>query len=226
MEERTTGLILRTRPLTESSLIVQWLTADHGRMSTVAKGARRPKSPLAGKLDLFYSAEFTFRRSRRSDLHTLCELNVLNFHAGLRRDLAALTQAAYLTHLVELMTEADTPLPEIFLLLSESASVLAEKPFTRAGIFGFELKMLDLAGLAPDFERTQAKDDLTAVLEILASAPAAALLDFELSSSTSRNIENFLQSHLIEHLGRLPKGRSGALSSQEKFAAPGPALAG
>ena len=34
-------MILRTRPLTETSLIVHWLTRDFGRISTVAKGARR-----------------------------------------------------------------------------------------------------------------------------------------------------------------------------------------
>ena len=74
MEERAHGIILRTRPLTDSSLIVQWLTAEYGRVSTVAKGARRPKSPYLGKLDLFYEAEFTVQRSRRSTLHNLREV--------------------------------------------------------------------------------------------------------------------------------------------------------
>src|ERR1041385_483360 len=64
MEERTTGIILRTRPLTETSLIVQWLTPDLGRIATIAKGARRPKSPFRGQLDLFYQAGFRFRRTR------------------------------------------------------------------------------------------------------------------------------------------------------------------
>ena len=68
-----TGLILRTRPLTETSLIVHWLTPDFGRMATAAKGAHRANSPFAGKLDLFYAADFSFSRSRRSDLHTLRE---------------------------------------------------------------------------------------------------------------------------------------------------------
>ena len=34
--------------------------AGNGRISTVAKGARRPKSPFAGKLDLFYEADFSY----------------------------------------------------------------------------------------------------------------------------------------------------------------------
>ena len=54
MIETATGLILRTRPLTETSLIVHWLTPDFGRIATVAKGARRNQSPFLGKLDLFY----------------------------------------------------------------------------------------------------------------------------------------------------------------------------
>ena len=54
LETRAIGLILRTRRLTETSLIVHWLTAEEGRVATVAKGALRPKSPFRGKLDLCY----------------------------------------------------------------------------------------------------------------------------------------------------------------------------
>ena len=56
--EQATGWVLRKRLLTETSLIVHWLTAEQGRVATVAKGARRPKSPYRGKLDLFYLADF------------------------------------------------------------------------------------------------------------------------------------------------------------------------
>src|SRR5512140_207827 len=105
MIQTTEGLVLRTRPLTETSLIVCWLTPDCGRISTVAKGARRPKSPFRGRLDLFYEAEFSFRRSRRSELHTLNEVVLRDTHAGLRQDLAYLQQASYCAALVEQTTE-------------------------------------------------------------------------------------------------------------------------
>ena len=95
MEERATGLILRTRPLTDTSLIVLWLTPELGRVATVAKGARRANSPFRGKLDLFYLADFSFARSRRSDLHTLREIVLREPHEVLRRNLAVLRQAAY-----------------------------------------------------------------------------------------------------------------------------------
>src|SRR6202012_3945560 len=95
MTESTNGLILRTRPLTETSLIVHWLTPDLGRLATVAKGARRPKSPFAGKLDLFYAADFSFNRSRRSELHTLREASVKEMHGAIRQDFVKLQQAGY-----------------------------------------------------------------------------------------------------------------------------------
>src|SRR5690349_9457639 len=119
MEERATGIILRTRPLTDTSLIVNWLTTELGRISTVGKGARRPKSPLRGKLDLFYIADFSFQRSRRSELHTLREVGLRETHGALRRDLALLQQAAYAAELIEQTTERETPLPEVFELMRD-----------------------------------------------------------------------------------------------------------
>src|SRR5476651_528649 len=101
MIQTATGLILRTRPLTETSLIVHWLTPNFGRIATVAKGARRHKSPFLGKLDLFYLADFSFSRSRRSDLHQLREVNLRETHGAIREDILKLQQAAYTTAFVE-----------------------------------------------------------------------------------------------------------------------------
>src|SRR3954453_10983479 len=114
MTERTIGIILRTRSLTETSLIVNWLTPDLGRLSTVAKGARRPKSPFRGKLDLFYEADFSFARSRKSDLHTLREVMLRDIHSALRENLGWIQQASYFATLVEQTTETETPLPKVF----------------------------------------------------------------------------------------------------------------
>src|SRR5512133_2847716 len=95
MIESATGLVLRTRPLTETSLIIHWLTPSLGRLATVAKGARRAKSPFRGKWDLFYLADFSFSRSRRSELHILREVSLRETHSRLREDLGLLQQASY-----------------------------------------------------------------------------------------------------------------------------------
>src|SRR5277367_3470664 len=117
MSETGTGLILRTRPLTETSLIVHWLTADFGRIATVAKGARRPKSAFAGKLDLFYLADLSFQRSRRSELHQLREVSLRQTFAPIRREMEYLQQASYCAALIEQATEMVTPIPVVFSLM-------------------------------------------------------------------------------------------------------------
>src|SRR5471032_2570476 len=107
MIESTRGIILRTRPLTETSLIVHWLTPDFGRIATVAKGARRHKSPFLGKLDLFYLADFSFRRSRSSDLHNLREVKLHETHGAIREDILKLQQAAYAANFIAQATETE-----------------------------------------------------------------------------------------------------------------------
>ena len=128
MIQSATGIILRTRPLTETSLIVHWLTPDFGRIATVAKGARRPKSPFLGKLDLFYLADFSFSRSRRSDLHALREVGLRETHGALRQDLAGLRQAAYAAAFIEQATETETPLPAVFELMRGFLDCLCRQP--------------------------------------------------------------------------------------------------
>src|SRR5687768_6334512 len=127
MIETATGLVLRQRLLTESSLIVHWLTREFGRIATVAKGARRPKSPFGGKLDLFYHAQISFSRSRRSELHTLREVGLIETHSFLRQDLAFLQQAAYCAALIEQTTETETPLPAVYELLRGMLAHLAKQ---------------------------------------------------------------------------------------------------
>ncbi|PYT36826.1 MAG: DNA repair protein RecO, partial [Acidobacteria bacterium] len=76
--ETTAAILLRKRKLSDTSLIVSWCTESFGCIQTVAKGARRPKSPFSGKLDLFFEAEISIVRSRKSDLHTLTEVVLKN----------------------------------------------------------------------------------------------------------------------------------------------------
>src|SRR5215212_5926032 len=137
MIESATGVVLRTRPFAETSIIVQWLTADLGRMSTIAKGAHRNKSPFRGKIDLFFLADFSFNRSRRSELHTLTEISVRETHNELRHDLGYLRQAAYCANLIERATETQTPLSAVYLLFVELLRTLPRRPCQQQTIVAF-----------------------------------------------------------------------------------------
>src|SRR6267154_4446995 len=166
MIETGAGLILRTRPLTDTSLIIHWLTPEFGRVATVAKGERRPKSPFSGKLDLFYLAEFSFQRSRRSELHQLREVSRRETHAAIRQEMEYLQQASYCAALIEQTTEMETPLPEIFSLMTGFLKHLPNHPPQPQTLFAFEVKLLSELGLQPDFEEDRLGPDIKQFLRI------------------------------------------------------------
>jgi DNA repair protein RecO (recombination protein O) len=211
MIERVTGIILRTHPLTETSLIVNWLTPDLGRISTAAKGARRPKSPFRGKLDLFYEGDFSFQRSRRSDLHALREVSLREIHAPLRTELGYLQQASYCAGLIEQTTERETPLPEVFELMREVLATLPKQPPQAQTVFAFEFKLLNELGLAPDLGETKLTPGSKQIAGKLTETNFAELSRLKLSEAQSRELQQFLHGFLIFHLGKIPAGRAAAL---------------
>jgi DNA repair protein RecO (recombination protein O) len=214
--ERATGAILRVRPLTETSLIVQWLTREQGRIAAVAKGARRPKSPYRGHLDLFYLTEITFSRSRRSDLHTLREARLLESHAALRLDLGCLRQASYCAALIEQTTELDTPIPGVFEIFTGFLKNLTTQPPQPRTIFAFEIKLLEELGLKPNLAASTLTAGSRRMLETLLSSDWPAIFQLRLSDAQTTELRLFLHGFLIYHLEKIPRGRSRAVNANER----------
>src|SRR5205814_4105746 len=99
----------------------------------------RPKSPFRGKLDFFYLADLSFRRSRRSELHSLREVSLRQTHSFLRKELGYLQQASYCAALLEQATEIETPIPVIFDLEKCLLDVLGAQPPVPQTILTFEI---------------------------------------------------------------------------------------
>jgi DNA repair protein RecO (recombination protein O) len=212
MIESSSGLILRTRPLTETSLIVHWLTPELGRIATVAKGARRPKSPFAGKLDLFYAADFSFSRSRSSELHNLREVKLRETHGAIREDILRLQQAGYAAAFLEQATETESPLPEIFEVVGGFLRQLCAQPPQPQNIFVLELKLLHELGLEPDFAEARLTPGAKKIVQALLAGDWADNSRLKLSEGQNDELRQFLHGFLILNLGRLPRGRAAALA--------------
>ena len=211
MDLRTTGIILRTRPLTETSLIVSWLTPDLGRIATVAKGARRPKSPFRGKLDLFYHADFSFARSQRSDLHNLREVVLRDPHSRLREDLGWIEQASYITTLIEQATETETPIAPVYEMTRTFLDALPQAPPSPTLVLAFELKLLHELGLGPDPADTRLSPGARHIAENLLRSDWNMAARLKLSEAQTRELRQFLHGFMIYHLEKIPAARTAAL---------------
>ena len=139
---------MRTIKLTETSLIVCWCTEEFGLLKTVAKGARRPKSQFAGKLDLFHEAEIDFARSKKSDLHTLRDIEVTDHRHGIRANYSRVLAASYFVRLIEMAAEPESPIKELHHLLHRALGFLKEKAPDRRAVLFFESELTRHLGIS------------------------------------------------------------------------------
>ncbi|MGF1493451.1 MAG: DNA repair protein RecO [Microcoleaceae cyanobacterium] len=162
---RATGINLKGMPLNESDRLLTVLTREHGLVRMVAQGARKPKSQLGGRTDLFVVNQLLIRKGRSLD--KLYQAETVKSYGKLSRNLGKLAAGQYLAELVLTQALSDQPQEELFLLLSEHLDRLENLPNQPGvatcnqvlaclahGIF----HLLAFAGVAPQFHlccRTQ-----------------------------------------------------------------------
>lgn len=145
--EKTEAILIGRLRYSETTLIVQWCSAELGLFSTIARGALRPKSTFAGLLDLFVSADLLYTPARHGDLHTLGETHWLNPRLGLRYSYGRVLAATYLVKLITLVAEPHAPLPSIYDLLVKALDYLNDHDPSPALIERFELRLAEDLGL-------------------------------------------------------------------------------
>ena len=146
--QTTQAILIRLTRLTDTSLIVHWFTEQYGLVKTVAKGARRPKSPFAGQLDLFFGGEITIQPARRGELHTLRETAIRQWREGLRENYTATLLAAYCCQLLESAVEPGHPDPALHDLLARALDHLASAPPSLRALLHFERELARLLGIS------------------------------------------------------------------------------
>ena len=145
--QTTAAILLRKRKFSDTSLIVSWCTESLGCIQTIAKGARRIKTPFAGKLDLFFESEISVVPSRKSTLHTLTEVVVRNPFPGIRENYLRTQAAAYFVELIEICTERDHHEPELYSLLGRAFGYLDKNDPNLRAISHFETELARIAGV-------------------------------------------------------------------------------
>ncbi len=145
--EKARAILIRRIRFSETSLICVWLTRSHSKTKTSARGAQRPGSAFAGKLDLFYEAEIAFAKSRDGDIHALREVVLLQAFDGEGLHYANLAAASYFAELVDRVTEPAGHAEEVFDLLQRAVTYLrTERPTPRA-ISHFEAELCRALGI-------------------------------------------------------------------------------
>lgn len=155
---RSEAICLDIRPWSKTSHIVSWLTSV-GKVTTVVKGAERPKSYFLGQYDLNYTCDILYYAGGRGEVHALRDCVPVARRDGLRDDYRALALAGYFRRLVSELAptgeECGVWYEELGRRLDFCASLTGGResasPLLLSQMLGFELRILKLSGLAPDF---------------------------------------------------------------------------
>lgn len=146
------AIVLRSHPFGNTSRIVEWLSAAHGKLATLAKGCQRPGSPLLGQFDLFYTCEILFYAREQRNLHVLRECCPLETRPAFRRDWRACAVASYAASLLARALPFGPAPAGFFQLLTDTLDRLAAHPPGPAFLPRFELLLLRELGLAPGWD--------------------------------------------------------------------------
>ena len=147
---------MRTQPLRESDLLVVLYTDTHGRISTVARGARRSQRRFAGALSLLVLGRFVLGRPPRGELWNLERADVVREWTRLSSDVIAVAHASYVAELVGAMLPPEAPDPEALELIVALWDSLAEAGPSPGALRAVELALLALAGHQPAIDQCAA----------------------------------------------------------------------
>ena len=141
--------LLHQRSYGETSIIADVFTQKSGKISFIAKGAKKPKSKFFGYLVPFQKLKITF--SGRSELKTLTSID---------RDLASNSNTfskvsyslLYINELLMKLLPKDAKHEELFVLYDEFLKKINKNNNLEISLRHFELDLLDMLGYGFDYD--------------------------------------------------------------------------
>lgn len=159
----TPAFVLHRYDWSESSLILDLFTRAQGRVTVVAKGAKRPYSQLRSVLLPFQRIDASFGRANAreeapTEIHTLRSAEWAGGAAMLGGQ--ALFSGFYLNELLMKLLARQDPHPRLFDAYAASLPALAagDETLSQAALRAFELVMLRELGLLPQLDCTTGQE--------------------------------------------------------------------
>ena len=144
------GIILKGSSMKESDRLVTVLTPEYGMIRAVAPGAKKIKSSLRGRTELFVVNEFVIIKGRSLD--KIIQADTRYTYPGLSRDIGKLAAAQYLAELCLFLAVDEQPQVDLYELLNEHLRRIEGLPpykliypYLSQAVF----HLIAIAGLAP-----------------------------------------------------------------------------
>ena len=147
----TEALVIGSMRYGEADRIVTLYTKVRGRLGAIAKGVRRTKSKVGGRLEPFSLVQASLHTGH--GLYTICGVETVRTFQGVRDELFRMEEGARLLGAVRHLFPAEEGSLPAFNLLVRGIARLADAPDAAAAaavVLAVRLKLLALLGYAPE----------------------------------------------------------------------------
>jgi DNA repair protein RecO (recombination protein O) len=145
------AVVLRSIRFGEADRVLHLYTAERGRVGAIAKGVRRVRSRMGGRLEPLSRVRLVLHEGR-GDLCTVTQADTVHAHAALREQRASLERGGQACDAVLKLLDSGEPNRPAYNLLCNELALLDADPSaaTRAQALAFRAKLLLAAGFAPE----------------------------------------------------------------------------
>jgi DNA repair protein RecO (recombination protein O) len=148
--EKADAIAIRSSDYSETSRILVFYTREFGRLSALAKGAKRKGSKVIGQTDLLSHCEIVFASRGKAGLHILTEANASEPFLAIRTELPRYYAACHAAELIHTMTAEADANPQLFDRFLGLLRTLDRGIEPAIVLFAFEAHLLVLTGFMPE----------------------------------------------------------------------------
>jgi DNA repair protein RecO (recombination protein O) len=215
---KTEAVVLRSIRYGEADRVLHLYTADRGRVGAMAKGVRRVRSRMGGRLEPLNRVRLVLHQGR-GELCTVSQVDTVNPHAALRERRSALERAAQACDAVLRLLDSAEPNRPAYNLLCNELALLDARPATasRAHALAFRIKLLLAAGFAPELAACAACGEREHLAGFSPSAGGVVCSGCEAGSfPLSEEAHAFLAAALAQPLAETPEASDRALAQADR----------
>lgn len=148
----TPAIVLRHWSFGESDKIISFLTEGHGKVTAIAKGAKRSRKRFVNTLESFSLVNLHFQDRPHSSLAFVLACDMIRAFKDLTTSLEKIAHAFYLMEIADGLTSEREENRPLFEHLREGLIFIEEKGLSLSFLAFFELKLLKLSGYQPMLE--------------------------------------------------------------------------
>jgi DNA repair protein RecO (recombination protein O) len=210
--------VLRTIRYGEADRVLHLYTPDHGRVGAVAKGVRRVKSRMGGRLEPLSRVRLVLHQGR-GELCTVSQADTVNAHTSLRERRTSLERGTQACEAVlRLLDSSESNRPAYNLLCHELGLLDQDAEAAgRAQALAFRLKLLLAAGFAPELASCADCGEAEQLGGFSPSAGGVVCAGCEAGSfPLSEEAHRFLVTALAKPLAEAPQAPEQALAQADR----------